>query len=458
MRAWIRVGLLASAAVFAVSGTSGALAAETLQQALVKTYETNPQLLAQRASLRATDENVAQALSLWRPNVSVTGTQSDNHTRSEIKAVVLPTKTNSEPWSARLTASQTLFAGGRILAQRMQAGAEVRAARATLHATEQDIFLATVSAYMNVVRDLEIVRLNEKSVELLKKQREAAQERFKVGEITRTDVAQAEARLAQTEAGLVAAQASLKASSLAYESLVGNTPEGLEVEPPLPPLPQSEDATRTLAEQKSPTYIAAIENQTASEHGVNRAVGSLLPTVSVQATYDYGNAGDISPSTRTESTTVSGVLTVPLYQGGAEWSSIRQTEEFLNQAKMNREQARRSALEDASNAWEAYRSAKAQRESNEQQLKAQEIAFEGVQQEAEVGTRTTIDVLDAQRELLNSQVAVARSRRDEIVAAHQLMAAIGELTAQGLNLPVKIYDPIENYNDNSGKWIGPSGY
>ncbi|HAH08962.1 MAG TPA: type I secretion protein TolC, partial [Alphaproteobacteria bacterium] len=244
----------------------------------------------------ATDEEVAQALSQWRPTVSVSAQQSESDSRTKFRDGVTPTsKSNTQPWSATVSASQTLFAGGRILAQRLLAGAQVRIGRATLRATEQNVLLGTVSAYMNVVRDLEVVRLNETSVKLLTKQREAAQERFKVGEVTRTDVAQAEARLAQTEAGLIAARASLRASELEYERIVGVAPENLEKLPALPAVPATEDEVRRLAEGNNPNYISAIESVTLNEHAVNLAVGSLLPTVSVQASYSRSNAGDAFP-------------------------------------------------------------------------------------------------------------------------------------------------------------------
>lgn len=461
MTAWKRAKWSAAVSLVALLAAGmdvGPAGATTLQEALVQAYKTNPQLLAERARLRATDEEVAQAISLWRPTITASGTASDVESETRIKGVPGVIEGQTEPWSANVTLNQTIFAGGRILAQRMLAGAQVRAGRANLHNVEQGVLLNTVSAYMNVVRDLEVVKSNEASVALLRKQLEAAQERFRVGEVTRTDVAQAEARLSSTEAGLIAAQASLKASRLEYERVVGIPPENLETQPAVPPVPSSEDEAIALAAKKAPVLVAAAENENVSRHAVNLSVGSLLPTVSVQATHSRSNAGDTSPSTRTENTTVSGVLSVPLYQGGAEWSNIRQAEENLNQSRLNLEQTRRTTLESASNAWEGLRAAKGSLEANLKQLKAQEIAFEGVKQEAEVGTRTTIDVLDAQRELLNSQVSVARSRRDEIVAAHQLLAATGGLTAQNLALPTTIYDPLENYDDNAGKWFGLSSY
>lgn len=456
---------LLSTAALTVLGLSVALSpaasAETLKEALAKAYESNPVLLAQRAALRGTDEEVAQALSQWRPSVSVNASAQDSLNKTRITTPVLSkNRSASEGWSSNITASQTLFAGGRILAQRLLAGAQVRAGRAQLIATEQNILLGVVSAYMDVVRDEEVVRLNETSVKLLKKQREAAQERFKVGEITRTDVAQAEARLAQAEAGLIGAQAGLRSSQLEYERIVGNPPANLEKSPALPAVPPTEEEVRRMAEANAPSYIAAQESVTINEHAVNIAVGALLPSVEVRASYTHSEFGSSfgDPNTFGNGTSVVGSINVPIYQGGTEWANIRQSEENLNKAKMDKEQSRRTTLEQASNAWESLRASRAQRTSNAQQLKAQETAFEGVQQEADVGARTTLDVLDAQRELLNSQVALARSQRDEVVAAHNVLASIGALTAENLQLGVVLYDPVENYDDNAGKWWGPSGY
>jgi TolC family type I secretion outer membrane protein len=459
----IRSWLLSSAA-FAVLALGTAFAphasAETLKEAMAKAYETNPVLLAQRAALRGTDEEVAQALSQWRPTVTVSGVAQEPLNKQKTPAGALIFRSGGQSWSSTVSASQTLFAGGRILAQRLLAGAQVRAGRAQLIATEQNVLLSVVSAYMDVVRDEEVVRLNETSVKLLRKQREAAQERFKVGEITRTDVAQAEARLAQTEAGLIAAQATLRSSQLEYERIVGNPPSNLEKRPALPAVPPTEDEVRRLAEANAPGYIAAQETVTIGEHSVHIAQGALLPTVSVSASYTHSESGPDfgSPSLLNNGTSVVGQVNIPIYQGGVEWANIRQAEENLNKSKMDKEQSRRTTLESASNAWESFRASRASRESNAQQLKAQETAFEGVQQEAEVGARTTLDVLDAQRELLNSQVALARSQRDEVVAAHNVLASVGALTAENLQLGVAVYDPVENYDDNAGKWWGPKGF
>lgn len=431
--------------------------ADTLQDALVKTYQTNPQLLAERANLRATDEDVAQAIAQWRPRISISADYSKIH--SESKTDGLPRSLAlTEPWNARVTASQTVFAGGRILAQRRQADANVNAGRARLHSTEQTVFLGTIGSYMNVVRDEAVLKLNETNVELLKKQLEAAQARFDVGEITRTDVAQAEARLAAGLASETTAQAQLKASRLAYERSVGDTPTALDAKPPVPALPESEMQAREVANVQNPTLVGARAQEDAARYGVDFAVGQMLPTVTVDASYGRSGQERGPAETIGDDTRLIARATVPLYQGGAEWSVVRQAKEINNRARLAVEDARRATDEGVQNAWEAYRAAKSSSEANRQQVKAAEIAFEGVQQEQEVGSRTTLDVLNQQQELLNARVALVRTERDEVVASYSLLAAVGKLTAQDLELPVQYYDPVENYDMQTWRPLGGATY
>lgn len=452
--AWrLRAALLAS--VFLIPS---AHAADSLTDALVKAYQSNPQLLAERANLRATDEDVAQAIAQWRPRISLSGSYSSIKTESKTDPAPVGTEARVRPWDADITATQTVFAGGRILAQRKQADASVRAGRAVLHATEQQIFVDTVSAYMNVVRDESVLDLNKTNVELLKKQLEAAQARFEVGEITRTDVAQAEARLSAGQASLTAAEASLKASRLFYERTVGEAPGTLDRKPATPTLPATEEEARTVANELNPSLTAAREGEKAAEAGVDFAVGQMLPTVTVQASYGRnGQEAGLLESIGDE-TRVTATATVPIYQGGAEWSAIRQAKELNNRARLDVEDARRATDEGVSNAWESYRASVASSEANRQQVKAAEIAFEGVQQELEVGSRTTLDVLNQQQELLNARVALVRSERDEVVASFALLAAVGKLTAKELQLPVQLYDPTENYEMQTWRPLGSATY
>jgi TolC family type I secretion outer membrane protein len=431
--------------------------ADSLTDALVKAYQTNPQLLAERANLRASDEDVAQAIAQWRPRISLNADYSKIH--SESKTDGLPRSlARTEPWSADVTATQTVFAGGRILAQRRQADALVNAGRARLHSTEQSVFLGTISSYMNVVRDESVLKLNQTNVELLKKQLEAAQARFDVGEITRTDVAQAEARLAAGRASETTAQATLKASRLAYERAVGEAPGTLDAKPPVPALPESEVQAREIANVQNPTLVGARAQEDAARYGIDFAVGQMLPTVTVQASYGRSGQERGPAETIGDDTRLTATATVPLYQGGAEWSNVRQAKELNNRARLNVEDARRATDESVQNAWEAYRAARDSSEANRQQVKASEIAFEGVQQELEVGSRTTLDVLDQQQELLNARVALVRTERDEVVASYSLLSAVGKLTARDLELPVQVYDPVENYDMQTWRPLGGATY
>jgi len=454
-------GIIASrfraALLVSVFAAPSALAADTLTDALVKAYQSNPQLMAERANLRATDEEVAQAIARWRPTITLNGDYSriETETKSDFPPSTLERR--NDPWSASVTASQTVFAGGTILAQRRQADAQVRAGRARLHATEQSVFLDTVTSYMNVVRDEAVVKLNKTNIELLQRQLEAARARFDVGEITRTDVSQAEARLAAGQFQLTAAEANLIASRTFFERTVGEAPGTLEAKPEVPVLPENETVAREAAGKGNPQLVAAREAEDAADYAIDFAVGRLLPTVRVSAS--YGRSGqEFGPETIGDETRVTASASWPLYQGGAEWSEIRQAKEFFNKARMDTEFARRSTDERVSNAWEAYRASRASSEANRQQVKASEIAFEGVQQELEVGSRTTLDVLNQQQELLNARVALVRSERDEVVAGFTLLSTVGKLTAGDLELPVETYDPKANYDMQTWRPLGAATY
>lgn len=446
-----------AALLISVLGSIGAAQAETLTDAFIKAYQTNPQLAAQRAALRATDEDVSKAIAQWRPTVTVNAAYSKSKMDLKQDPNPMINGINQEPWQAGVTAEQTLFAGGRILAQRRQADARVAQGRAILHQTEQGVFLDTVTAFMDVVRDEAVLKLNEQNITLLKKQLEASRARFEVGEITRTDVAQSEAALSRGEAQLISAQASLKASRLAYERVVGEVPIDLVSPNVPPPMPDTEETALALGKQLNPDLIAARENEHATGYGIDFAVGQLLPTVSIQASYNR-QGQDSAPQAIGNEAVVTGVITWPLYQGGAEWASIRQAKELNSQARLTVLDVDRAVSQSVSNSWEGLRAAKASTVANDSQVKAEQLAFEGVQQELEVGSRTTLDVLNEQQTLLNAQVALVRSQHDEVVAGYQLLASVGKLTAKELGLPVQLYDPVDNYDMQTWRPIGAATY
>ncbi len=422
--------------------------AETLFEAMAAAYANNPTLDAQRAQLRATDENVAQAVSGWRPTVTLSG--DVGWQRQEINNLGA---NNNTPKNISVSVSQPVYNGGTTVSQTNSAEANVQAGRENLHATEQTVLLQAVTVYMDVLRDQAVVQLNRNSEQVLKRQLEAAQDRFRVGEITRTDVAQAEARLSRATADRVQAEGFLISSRASYERVVGRAPGELDPPPPLPPLPVSEDEARATAVAENPNLRAARFTEQASAADVETARGGLLPTVSLSASLAHG---DDTSSTVDESDTakITANVSVPLYQSGAQYSAVRQARQVNSQRRIQIEENRRSVLESVVQSWEQLTTAKARIVSRREQVRANEIALDGVIQEAAVGSRTTLDILDAEQELLDSRVALVRAERDEYVAAYSLQSSVGRLTAQQLGLQADIYDPAVHYQKIRDKWYG----
>jgi outer membrane protein len=440
--------LLLSAAAVAALATSASAETFTLNEALGVAYETNPQLEAARAGLRATDEGVAQANSSFRPNVSAGGSYGYEKISPAIGG--LPT---AQPLTGQLQLNQTLFNYSNI-AQISKAKSQVKAGRAQLVSEEESVLLAAVTAYMNVVRDEATVKLRENNVAVLQKQRDATQEQFKVGELTRTDVAQSQARLAGAQADLINAQGLLAISRANFEHEIGRPAETLETEPSLPTLPKEQQSVLDLALKLNPNLLAARENVKAADHQVDVALGALMPQVTVNGQYQYAQDSPSFGPFAAHSFTVLGNVNVPIFQGGAEDAAVRQAKELRGQAEMLAADTERQVIEQARTSWQAYTSAVATITSNQAQVEANKVAYQGVKLEQQVGARTILDVLNAEQELLNSQVSLVTSKRDAAVAAYQLLSAIGTLTAKGLALSVRSYDPIEHYDDSAGRWIG----
>lgn len=450
---------LAFAAVFLV--TASAMADDAapargfpLWEALGVAYETNPQLLAAQAGVRATDETVAQANANWRPSIAATGTYGFE----KYKITGYPKWIGTHPLQAQLGLQQNIFRGGRTYAEIGQAKAEVRAARAQLIAAEQTVLLAAVTAYMDVVRDEAIVRLRQHNVDVLRRQRDSTALEFKAGSLTRTDVAQSEARLAGAQAALTAANGQLAISRAGFLQVIGRPAETLETEPALPStMPGNEDAALGYALKGNPALLEAREREKGASYAVDDAIGALLPTVTVQGGYSYSQqsySSSLGAGEVTHGLGIIGQVTVPIYQGGAEEATVRQAKQLHAQAELNVNVADRQVREAVTSAWNAYQATLASIESNKATEKADEIAFIGVSKEQQVGGRTILDVLNAQQELLNAQVAVVSSQRDATVAAFQVLAAEGMLTAKALGLKVQYYDPLVHYEDDAARWIG----
>jgi outer membrane protein len=428
--------------------------AETLSQALTATYKTNPRLDAERARLRATDEDVARAKSGYRPDIR--GAADVRYERQETKPASLQDG-EAHPKSYDLTVTQPIFRGFRTLNQVREAEAFVRAGRETLRDAEQDVLLEAVSAYMEVVRAQAEVRLNEGQVEVLSRDLRATQDRFAVGEVTRTDVAQAQARRALAVSQLDAARGDLRTRRATYERIVGQPPSNL-VEPSVPEqfLPKSVEEALAVSAREEPNLVAAIYAEQAARHRVDRTWGELLPEFRVQA--NYSKAFDPSPTTdEQEVTTVVGQLVVPIYQNGGEVHARVRQEKHTHISRLQEvERARTESQEGVVGAWSQLQAARARLESDLVQVEANRTALAGVREEERVGQRTVLDVLDAEQELLNSEVAVVRTKRDLIVNAYGTLAAIGRLNAQELGLSDQIYDPEAHYHDVRWKWWGIS--
>jgi outer membrane protein len=339
-----------------------------------------------------------------------------------------------------------------------RAKALVGVGRAQLLAQEQTTLLNAVTAYMDVVRDTAILNLRQNNVSVLTKQRDATKAEFDAGSLTRTDLAQSEARLAGAQTALTAAMGQLQISRANFEQVIGRPAETLEEQPGLPKLPETQDAALNLALNTNPALLAAKANERAADYAVDDALGALAPTLSVQGQYQYsqGALGTTigSPGSTFQSTAIVGQLNVPIYQGGADEASVRQAKELHSQAKLLAANTDRQVRDAVQSSWSLFQSANASIGSTEVQVTANQTAFTGVQREQQVGGRTILDVLNAELELLNAQVTLVSARRDTVVAAYALLASEGHLTAQDLGLKVKLYDPIEHYEDDGARWFG----
>ncbi len=428
--------------------------AQTLAEALAGAYATNPTLMAARAELRAVNEGVPQALSNWRPNLTVTG--SAGKQRIDSKASFSSTKETTTPFEATARLIQPLYRGGRTLAATERAEHEVRAQRSTLQSVEQAVLLRAVTAYMDVWRDQAVIEFNVKNEMVIERQLEATEDRFTVGEVTRTDVAQAETRLAVATADRIAAEGALRSSRAVYAEVIGSAPGVLPPPPPLEGMPASLDAVINLAVSRNPDILAASFAEKAARRRVREVVGELLPSVQINASLSHSEETN-QRSGETDRAQILAEVTIPLYQQGAVSSRVREAKQISNQRRIEIDESRRRIEQEAISAWEGLQTARAQIRSFESGVRAAEIALEGVRQENAVGARTILDILDAEQELLDAQVNLVRSQRDEVIAGYQVHTAIGRLTARDLNLPVEVYDPEVDYLKVRNTWFDLGG-
>jgi outer membrane protein len=389
-------------------------------------------LLAERAGLKATKEYIAQARAGWQPTLTVNGSYGYQEFESRVPGFPVE-KDETDPITGSVVLNQPVFRGGQSYYGSKGAKARVRAGQAGLISVEQQVLLDAVTAYVDVRRDLQVVDIGRNNVSVLKKQLQASQDRFQVGEVTRTDVAQSEARLSRSQANLIASEGALTASRSAYERVIGHTPSQLEDLPGLPALPATDEEALAIALARNPQLIAAREIESASLSTVRQTQGAMLPEISVQGVASHSEDTNIEGA-RLDGVSVTGNVRIPLYQGGAAVSRMRQAKQTNNQNRIQIAEAERFVIEGVANAWDRLRTTRSIILASQEQVNANEIAFEGVEQEAQVGSRTTLDVLNAEQELLDSRVALARAQRDEYVAAYALLSVIGQLTAGDLGL------------------------
>ena len=445
------VGALRASALFLLVLVLGAsrVSAETLDSALAAAYASNPTLNAARAEARAVDEGVAQALAGWRPTVTGDASIGARHTDT-----VPGGQADTYPGQVGVTVNQPLFRGNQTINSTKQAEAAVLAARNSLRNTEQNILLQAAQAYADVVRDTAIVQLRRNNITVLNEQLRATQDRFSVGEVTRTDVAQARARVSAAQSELNAAQAQLLTSRATYIQIIGREPNNLQAPRALAgPLPASLDEAIATGRSEHPAILAARYGEESAAFAVRVAEGALLPTLSLQGSVVYNS----DPSTAIQESVAAqilGVLTVPIYQGGGEYSRVRQAKQTRTQRMLEIDVARAQVQQAVLSAWGGLQAANASIRSAQAQIEAAGVALEGVREEARVGQRTTLDVLDAQQELLDARVNLVIAERDRVVASYSLFAAVGKLQAARLGLAVREYKPEVNTRQVRDKWFG----
>lgn len=410
---------------------------QTLNEALTQAYLNNPVLAAARSELQAVNQKIPQALSGWQPNIAVTGSIGRRYQVID-SAIGNSNKINTYPWQAEITVVQPLYRGGRTIAATKQAKNLVSAQQASFKATEQNILLETVSAYMDVVRDQAILSLTKSNEQVIGRQLAASQDRFKVGEITRTDVALSESRLSGATAQRIRAEGNLAISKAAFVRVVGVDPKNLRS--PLVPtnLPKTQEEILQAA-ANNPAVLLSAYLEKAARDGIDLSFGELLPTVSLIGSYsiEENNFRHDNRNTRLKTGTIMAQISIPLYQAGLPQSRLRESKLIANQRQQELRAQQEFAIQSAISSWQELISVRAQAKAYESQVHASKIALEGIRQEAAVGSRTLLDSLDAEQEYLDAQVSLVITKRDEIVAAYRVLAAMGKLSLDDLSLPIK---------------------
>jgi outer membrane protein len=450
-------GAAAAVLLMALAGPVPALA-DTIEAALVRAYQSNPQLNAQRAQVRSTDENVPQALSGYRPKVAITASAGYQYLDSLSTQGTTPNTfedhgTNA-PRSAGITATQTLYNGNQTANKTRAAESQVSGAREALRVLEQGVLLNAATIYMDYLRDAAIVEVQKSNTRVLEQTLKQTQDRFNVGEVTRTDVAQSEAQLAAGRTQQLQAESNLTTTRSNFRRIIGNEPQALAPGSPVDRfLPATLPSAVELSLTDNPNVTAAMFGIDVNFLTVKVNEGALLPTltaqVAVQQSYEQ-----LLTTYRSFGASAIAQLTIPVYQGGAEYSLIRQSKENLAQQRLVLEQTRDQTRANTVTAWGQLVAGKAQVASAQSQVTASEIALNGVREEAKAGQRTTLDVLNAQQALVNARVALVTAQHDRVVASYSVLNAVGRLSPIVLKLPTTTYDPTVHYQQVRDSWAG----
>ncbi len=452
------LGRVIGAAGVALLVGGSPVSAQTLTEAFAYAYNNNPQLLGQRSALRATDESVPQALSGWRPTVNFTG--QGGYTRGGfVQGAGGPTAFSSfTAKSLDLQVTQQVYNGGRTEAQTKQAVNTVEATRAQTLGVETTVFQAVAQAFLDVVRDQTLVEVNRNNEQVLKKQLEATRDRFRVGEVTRTDVAQAESSLAQATATRISSEGQLAISRASYVRVVGHPPGRLTQPRERPTLPATREEALALAAQDNPNVISAMFTERAARDNIDFVRGQLLPQISIVGDLNRSFSPSLTLSNaRQDIASVVARMTMPLYEGGNVYSQTRQAQQTVGQRRSQLDDARRQSVQSATTGWETLQAARAAIVSFAAAVRAAQIALEGTQQEALVGSRTVLDVLIAQQQLFTTQSQLVTAQHDAALAEFSLAAATGRLIAPEMKLPVELYDMDKHYKSVKDKWFGFGG-
>ncbi|KRQ03142.1 TolC family outer membrane protein [Bradyrhizobium sp. DASA03076] len=448
-------GAAVSVLLMALAGPVPALA-DTIEAALVRAYQNNPQLNAQRAQVRSTDEGVPQALSGYRPkvNLSLSSGYQYQDVQPTQKGLAIHSDPPLQPNAASVSVSQTLYNGNQTANKTRAAESQVSGTREALRSMDQSVLLSAATIYMDYLRDSATLEVQRSNVRVLEQTLKQTRDRFNVGEVTRTDVAQSEAQLAAGRTQALTAESTLTTTRANFRRIIGNEPTNLAPGSPVDRfLPPTLASAVELSLIQHPDVTAAMYGIDVNYLQVKINEGALLPTVTVAATASTAYQQQLTVF-RTSTASAIATASVPIFQGGAEYSLIRQSKENLAQQRLNLEKTRDTVRANVVQFWGTLQAGKAQVQSAQAQVTASEIALNGVREEAKAGQRTTLDVLNAQQALVNARVALVTAQHDRVVASYNVLAAVGRLAPQVLGLNTTVYDPSVHYQQVRDSWVG----